>query len=169
MVTRCLCCRGTEFRVFRHFCQYSKSWRAWSNFSARLIADRSAGSFDDRVFARLFAEPVVYHGMSLQFRFLTRPNNDLSGQFDAVGMNGNVPFLSFDPRANGVSNASVFHRVYAATLQRRWGCPSRHQTPLDQPPNMASDRLHFCGREAPPGCALGAASVDGCARLKREA
>jgi hypothetical protein len=51
MVTRCLCCRGTEFRVFRHFCQYSKSWRAWSNFSARLIADRSAGSFDDRVFA----------------------------------------------------------------------------------------------------------------------
>jgi hypothetical protein len=26
-----------------------------------------------------------------------------------------VPFLSFDPRANGVSNASVFHRVYAAT------------------------------------------------------
>jgi hypothetical protein len=42
-------------------------------------------------------------------------------------MNGNVPFLSFDPRANGVSNASVFHRVYAATLQRRWGCPSRHK------------------------------------------
>jgi hypothetical protein len=32
-------------------------------------------------------------------------------------MNRNVPFLSFDPRANGVSNASVFHRVCAAIEQ----------------------------------------------------
>jgi hypothetical protein len=55
-------------------------------------------------------EPGIYHGMGVQFCFLTRSNNDLSGQFDAVRMNGNVPFFSLDSHANGVSNSSVFHQ-----------------------------------------------------------
>jgi hypothetical protein len=54
--------------------------------------------------------------MSLQFRLLTRSKNDLSVPFDALRMNGNVPFFSLDSRANSVSNASVFHRLNATTF-----------------------------------------------------
>jgi hypothetical protein len=49
--------------------------------------------------------------MSFRTCVLTRSKNNLPRQLDAVRMYGNVPFVSLNSRANGVSNPSVFYRV----------------------------------------------------------
>jgi len=87
--------------------------------------------------------------MSLQFRLLTRSKNDLSVPFDALRMNGNVPFFSLDSRADSVSNASVFHRLNATTFlaqdrgsRGRWG--RRQAIAAVWPPaHIAQVRLDF--------------------------
>ena len=47
--------------------------------------------------------------MSLRFRRVTWAVNDLASQFNARGMNCYGPLFSFDPRADCISYAPVFH------------------------------------------------------------
>ena len=60
--------------------------------------------------------------MSLQFRLFTWSGHDLPGLFDAGRMNGYGPLFSFDPSADGISYASVFH--WNEFLSRRAGSSS---------------------------------------------
>ena len=57
-----------------------------------------------------FIEPFRNHRTSLRLCFLAGSGNDPSVCFDAVGINGDVPFPSLDARAYGVAYAFVFHR-----------------------------------------------------------
>jgi hypothetical protein len=57
--------------------------------------------------------------MGSKLCILARPNDDLSGQFHVIGMNGYVPFVSLNSRANGISNASVLHCLTHVVLRRR--------------------------------------------------
>jgi hypothetical protein len=57
----------------------------------------------------MFFQPFVYQEMSLQFRLFTGSGHDLPGLFNAGRMNGYGPLFSFDPSADGISYASVFH------------------------------------------------------------
>jgi hypothetical protein len=85
------------------------------------FAASAHGSFANQIFAQLSVEPVAYHGMGSKLRILTRPKNDLSGQFHAIGVNGDVPFVSFNSPANGVSNASILHSLTRVVLDARQG------------------------------------------------
>jgi hypothetical protein len=49
--------------------------------------------------------------MSVQFCVFTSPGNYLARHFNARGMNGYRPLFPLDPSADGISYASVFHRV----------------------------------------------------------
>jgi len=49
--------------------------------------------------------------MSLQFCRVTWSVNDPASHFNARRVNGYGPLFSFDPRADGISYASVFHGV----------------------------------------------------------
>jgi hypothetical protein len=60
---------------------------------------------------RVFFQPFVYQRMSLQFRLFTWSGHDLPGFFNARRMNGHGPLFSFDPSADGISYASVFHWI----------------------------------------------------------
>jgi hypothetical protein len=54
-------------------------------------------------------EPFVDHGMSQRFRLRTIAIYDLSGHFNVARMNGYDPLIPFDPSADSISNALVFH------------------------------------------------------------
>jgi hypothetical protein len=54
-------------------------------------------------------EPFVDHGTSQRFRLRTIAVYDFSRHFNVARMNGYDPLISFDPSADGVSNALVFH------------------------------------------------------------
>jgi len=54
--------------------------------------------------------------MRQPFRFLTVAGYDLSASFNISGINSHAPFVSFDPSADGVSYASVFHSLAVAVL-----------------------------------------------------
>jgi hypothetical protein len=54
-------------------------------------------------------EPIVYHGPSPCFGLLAAAGYDFAGGFNIAGINGYHPFVSFDPCANGVPDAPVFH------------------------------------------------------------
>jgi hypothetical protein len=54
-------------------------------------------------------EPVVYHRTRDRFRLLAHAGYDFAGAFNIAGINGYGPFGSFDPSADGVPDAPVFH------------------------------------------------------------
>jgi len=54
-------------------------------------------------------EPIVDHRMSPRFRLLAAARYNFRGAFNITGMNGHAPAVPFDPGADGVPYASVFH------------------------------------------------------------
>src|SRR5262249_41868179 len=67
-------------------------------------------------------EPIVDHRMSQPFRLLAVASYDFPGAFNTTGMNGYAPVVAFDPGADGVPDASVFHQG----VLRSNGKPSNH-------------------------------------------
>jgi hypothetical protein len=55
-------------------------------------------------------EPIVDHRMSQRFRLFAVASYDFPGAFNITGMNGYAPLIAFDPGADGVPYASVFHQ-----------------------------------------------------------
>jgi hypothetical protein len=55
-------------------------------------------------------EPIVDHQMSQRFRLFAVASYDFPGAFNITGMNGCAPLVPFDPGADGVPYASVFHK-----------------------------------------------------------
>ena len=62
--------------------------------------------------------------MSLQFCRVTWAVNDLASQFNARGMNRYGPLFSFDPRADCISYAPVFHMDEFGLKSKVKQCPS---------------------------------------------
>ena len=54
-------------------------------------------------------EPIVYHRPSQCFGVLAVAGYDFAGAFNIAWINGYEPFVSFDPGADGVPDAPVFH------------------------------------------------------------
>jgi hypothetical protein len=59
-------------------------------------------------------EPCVDHGMRERLRQLTVAAHNFTGHFHVAGMNGYKPFIAFDPSADRVPYASVFHKTNIA-------------------------------------------------------
>ena|ERR1700691_1885268 len=71
--------------------------------------------------------------MSVRFCVFTRPDNEPPGHFNVIRMNGNISLFSLDPNADGISDASVFHRLVWIEIKRgaMLGGPNRKQHPSD--------------------------------------
>ena len=54
-------------------------------------------------------EPIVYHRPSQCFGVLAVAGYDFAGASNIAWINGYEPFVSFDPGADGVPDAPVFH------------------------------------------------------------
>lgn len=61
-------------------------------------------------------EPFVDHGMSRRFRLRAIAAYDSSSHFNGPRLNGYDPLISFDPSADGISNAPVFHGSAAPAI-----------------------------------------------------
>jgi hypothetical protein len=55
-------------------------------------------------------EPIVDHRTSQRFRLLAAARYNFPDAFNITGMNGYAPVVPFDPGADGVPYASVFHQ-----------------------------------------------------------
>jgi hypothetical protein len=55
-------------------------------------------------------EPIVDHRISQRFSLFAVASYDFPSAFNITGMNGYAPMVPFDPGADGVSYASVFHQ-----------------------------------------------------------
>jgi len=59
-------------------------------------------------------EPSIDHEMRKRLRPFAAAAHYFSGHFHVIGMNSHEPFTAFDPGADRVPNASVFHKSHIA-------------------------------------------------------
>ncbi len=65
-------------------------------------------------------EPIVYHGMGQCFRLFAVASYDFASAFNIVRMNGYAPLIAFDPGADAVPYASIFHKdIFAPWIVHR--------------------------------------------------
>jgi hypothetical protein len=74
--------------------------------------DESRRCVESRVLSTplMTVEPIVDHRTSQRFRLLAAARYNFPGAFNITGMNGYAPVVPFDPGADGVPYASVFHQ-----------------------------------------------------------
>ena len=73
---------------------------------ARPLTNRLGELFSTPLMA---IEPIIYQRPRQRFRLLALASDDFAGAFNIAGINGYGPFGSFDPGADGIPDAPVFH------------------------------------------------------------
>jgi hypothetical protein len=82
-------------------------------------------------------EPIADHGTCERHRLITPAVQYFSGHFHVPGMNSYKPFIAFNPGADRIPDASVFHKMNIALKL--------------EPEQCGAAPIFFCGSGSPVG------------------